>query len=181
MVIMRAPASALIAIIILFSANAVAGTQELGHGTHEIDISVGPNEDAAYLIPMKAGERLTVDLQAEGAPVDFYLTNRTAYDVYKASAWGQLDFHSFYYLDEYSRTGTGQISYTYDSLTENELVVLVDNTGHIGSDPAGTSTVTGTIIVQGNAWTPENIILTGALAILLISFMVMLRLPKKRP
>ena len=44
----------------------------------------------------------------------------------------------------------GSIHYTYDSLVGNELVVLVDNTGNVGTAPVGPVTVEGTITVQKN-------------------------------
>jgi len=177
---MRLLATIMVLLLIL-PATASAATFNLGYGTRTVDIAIQANQDAAYIIPLEVGDKLIVDLEVvDGGPVDFYLTNKTAYEVYLAGASGTINFNSLYYVDEYSRTSTGSMGYTYNSLIENELVVLVDNTGNVGEAASGPVTVHGTIIVQKNVWTLQNIIITVILVILIIAFMVGFRYPWNR-
>ncbi len=170
----------IILIIAMLALPVMGGSQELGYGTHDILIDLETNQDMVYYIQLSRGDKLTVDLTAEGYPVDFYLTNRTAYEVYKASTTGNQNFDSFYFIQDYSRIEAGQISYTYDSLMDNEQAVLIDNTANIGSAPSGIVHVQGTIIVSRNVWTPINILVTVILAILIIAFMASFRHPRKK-
>ena len=160
-------------VLILTSSSVMALTSNLGYGDHPIDAIIQANQDAAYVIPLKVGDKLIVDLEVfDGGPVDFYLTNKTAYDIYQASVSGNLNYDSFYFIEDYSRTSTGRISYTYDSLVATEVVVLVDNSGNLGGDPIGPVTISGSIEVQKNVWTWQNILVTAVLIILIIAFML---------
>ena len=171
----------LIVFLVLASSSVLALTADLGYGNHPIDVTIQANQDVAYVIDLEVGDKLIVDLAVfDGGPVDFYLTNKTAYGVYQASVSGVLNYDSFYFVEEYSRTSTGRISYTYDSIVANELVVLVDNSGNLGEPPIGPVTVSGTIEVQRNVWTWQNILITAVLIILIIAFMLSFRYPKNK-
>ncbi len=171
----------LIVFLVLASSSVLALTADLGYGNHPIDVTIQANQDVAYVIDLEVGDKLIVDLEVfDGGPVDFYLTNKTAYGVYQASVSGVLNYDSFYFVEEYSRTSTGRISYTYDSIVANELVVLVDNSGNLGEPPIGPVTVSGTIEVQRNVWTWQNILITAVLIILIIAFMLSFRYPKNK-
>ena len=94
-----------LAILALISTTASAVTYNLGYGTETIEITIQSNQDAAYVIPLKVGDKLTVDLVVtDGDSVDFYLSNKTAYQLYLAGADGSINFDSLYYIEEYSRT-----------------------------------------------------------------------------
>ena len=169
------------ALIILTSSSVLALTSNLGYGNHPIDATIQVNQDAAYVVPLKLGDKLIVDLEVfDGGPVDFYLTNKTAYDVYQASTSGAINYDSFYFIEEYSRTSTGRISYTYDSLVATEVVVLVDNSGNLGEAPIGPVTISGSIEIQKNVWTWQNILITAILIIMIIAFMLSFRYPKNQ-
>ena len=171
----------LLILTVLASSSVLALSSELGYGTHEIEINIQENQDAAYIIDLKAGDKLIVDLEVfDGGPVDYYLTNKTAYDAYLASAAGYINSDSFYFVGEYSRTSTGRISYTYNSVTAGEIVVLVDNTGNIGETPIGPVTIFGSIEIQKNVWTLQNILITAVLVIMIIVFMLSFRHPSSR-
>ena len=170
-----------LAILAIISTTASATIYNLGYGTETIEITIQSNQDAAYIISLKVGDKLIVDLEVtDGGQIDFYLSNKTAYELYLAGAAGSINFDSLYYIEEYSRTTVGSIHYTYDSLVENELVVLVDNTGNVGTAPVGPVTVEGTIIVQKNVWTLQNIIITLVLVIIIIVFMVNFKYSRKK-
>jgi len=173
----------IIAITVLLGGNASAAMTALGYGTQEISITLQPGEDAAYVIPVKVGDHLKVDLRVtNGGPVDFYLTNLTAYNVYQASVAGNIHFYSFYYVVDYSDENSDFIRYTFDSFVDNELVVVIDNTGFTeeGAAPIGSVSITGTITVEQNIWTPTNIAITVIVVIAIIVFMVGLRFRKKK-
>ena len=168
-------------ILILTSSSVLALTSSLDYGDHQIDATIQINQDAAYVIPLEVGDKLIVDLEVfDGGPVDFYLTNKTAYEVYLASVSGSINFDSLYFIDDYSRTSIGRIAYTYNSLTANELVVLVDNTGNLGEAPIGPVTISGSIEVQRNIWTWQNILMTAILIIMIIAFMLSFRYPRSK-
>ncbi|MCK5024080.1 MAG: hypothetical protein KAR56_00520 [Thermoplasmata archaeon] len=65
-------------------------------------------------------------------------------------------------------------------MTKNELVIILDNTGPVGETPDGPVTVEGTITVQKNVWTLQNIVITLVLVILIIAFMLSFRYPRKK-
>lgn len=177
------PLMLIIAIAVLLSGSVSAATVALDYGTQEVSITLQPGEDAAYVIPVKVGDRLKVDLQViEGGQVDFYLTNLTAYNVYKASVAGNIHFYSFYYVVDYSNENSDFIRYTYDSFVDNELVVVIDNTGFTqdGAAPIGPVSITGTISVEENIWTPTNIAITVIVVIAIIAFMVGLKFRKRK-
>ena len=168
-------------ILAIISTTASATIYNLGYGTETIEITIQSNQDAAYIIPLKVGDKLIVDLTVtDGGPVDFYLSNKTAYELYQAGAAGSINFDSLYYIEECSRTSAGSIYYTYDSLVGNELVVLVDNTGNVGAAPVGPVTVEGTITVEKNVWTLQNIIITIILVIFIIAFMLSFKYPRNK-
>ena len=161
---------------------AAAQTHELGYGTEEVSITLQPNEEAAYAIPLKVGDVLEVELEVvSGGPVDFYLTNLTAYNLYRASITSGGGIDSLYYLADYSRNECGGIGYTYDSLVENELVVLLDNTAYLegGAAPIGPVSIEGSIRVHQNVWTWQNIAVTTIVIGLIVGFMALARLPKR--
>lgn len=173
----------IIAVAVLLSGATSGATVALGYGTHEVAITLQSGEDAAYVIPVGAGDNLNVDLRVtDGGQVDFYLTNLTAYNVYKASVAGNIHFYSFYYLADYSDENSDFIRYTYDSFVDNEMVVVIDNTGFTadGAAPIGPVSITGTITVEKNIWTLTNIAITAIVVIAIIAFMVGLRYRKKK-
>ena len=175
--------SLMITIATLISGTACAAITTLDYGTHEISVTLQLGEDTAYVIPVNVGDRLKVDLQViAGGPVDFYLTNLTAYNVYKASVAGNIHFYSLYYVVDYSDEDSDFIRYTSNSFVDNELVVLIDNTGYTedGAVPIGSVTITGSITVERNIWTPTNIVITVIVVIAIISFMVGLKFRKKK-
>ena len=95
----------ILAILALISTTASATIYNLGYGTETIEITIQSNQDAAYIIPLKVGDKLIVNLEViEGGPVDFYLSNKTAYQLYLAGASGTINFDSLYYIEEYSKT-----------------------------------------------------------------------------
>ncbi len=168
-------------LLAIISTTASAATYNLGYGSEVIRIEIPVNRDAAYIIPLGVGDKLIVNLEViEGGPVDFYLSNKTAYEIYEASRSGYINFDSLYYIDDYSRTSTGSILYTYNSLIKNELVVIIDNTGYIGEMPSDSVTVHGSIIVEKNIWTLQNILVTIVLIILIVVFMLIFKYPKKK-
>jgi len=167
----------------IISITASAATYTLGYGTEIVEITLQSNQDAAYVVPLGVGDKLSVSLEVvDGGPVDFFLTNKTAYEVYKASISGSINFDSLYYVEDYSRKETGAISYTYDSLVANELVVLIDNTGYTvgGAEPIGPVDIEGKITVQKNVWTLQNIIITIVAIVIIIVVMVGIRYPKRK-
>ncbi|MDO9537058.1 MAG: hypothetical protein Q7J68_01925 [Thermoplasmata archaeon] len=172
-----------LALASLLCLNTSAATVQLPYGTHQISITLQPNEDLAYLIPLELGDRLIVNLAvAEGGPVDFYLTNLTAYNLYKASVSGDLNFPSLYYLTGQTSENAIEVQYSYDSLVKNELVVLIDNSVYTenGAAPIGPVTVTGEITVERNVWTFQNIAITIAVVVIIILFMAYLKWPTNR-
>ena len=172
-----------LALLTLISIPVVAETCNIGYGTEPVEIALQPNQEMAYVIPLEVGDRLIVELEvASGGPVDFFLTNNTAYVVYVASRTDGAGIDSLYYIEDYSRKEAGTISYTYNSLVANELVVLIDNTGYTvdGAEPTGPVSVEGSIIVQKNVWTPQNIFITIIVLIIIIAVMVGIRYPGRR-
>jgi|GEM_PF-2576740 len=180
---MHAPKILAVIVLAVLLAPSVAALTELDYGTHDISVTLQSGQDAAYLVPMKAGDRLIVDLAVtSGGPADFYLTNITAYNVYAASVSGSLNFPSLYYLGGQSSENCQGIVYTYDSLIANDYVLLMDNTANTeaGAAPVGPVTITGTITVERNVWTLVNIIITILIIICIILFMLYLRWPEKK-
>ena len=61
-------------------------------------------------------------------------------------------------------------------------MVLIDNTGWTegGADPTGVVVVEGTITVQKNVWTWQNIAITALVIAVIVAFMVGVRLPNKK-
>jgi len=174
----------IITLTVLLGGSACAAMSTLDYGTHEISITIQPGQEATFLIPLEVGDHLRVDLiVTDGGPVDFYLTNLTAYNVYRASVAGTLNFPSLYYVADYSRENGDFIHYSYDSYVANELVVLIDNTGNTqnGAAPLGPVSITGTIVVEQNVWTPVNITITLIVVVLIIAFMVGFWFRKKKP
>ncbi len=171
----------ILVMLTIISTTASATIYNLGYGTETIEITIQSNQDAAYIVPLEVGDKLIVDLTVtDGGSVDFYLSNKTAYELYLAGAAGSIKFDSLYYVEEYSRISVGNIHYTYDSLVKNDLVVIVDNAGHVGEVPVGPVTVEGTITIQKNVWTLQNILITIVLIILIIVFMLSFRYPRKK-
>jgi hypothetical protein len=173
----------IIAIVVLLSGATSGAIIALDYGTHEISITLQPGEDAAYVIPVKMGDSLKVDLRVtDGGQVDFYLTNLTAYNVYKASVAGNIHFYSFYYVVDYSDENSDFTRYSYDSFVDNEMVVVIDNTDFIegGAVPIGPASISGTITVEKNIWTLTNIIITVIVVIAIIAFMIGLKFRKKK-
>ena len=162
---------------LLLAPNAAALTT-LDYGTHQVSIALQSGEEAAYLINMGPGDRLVVNLNVlGGSHADFYLTNLTAYNAYKSGIVGSL-----YFLGGQSREDSPRAQYSYDSLTANEYVLLIDNTANTegGAIPAGPVTIEGTITVEKNIWTVRNIALTIALIIGIALFMAYLRWRRKK-
>ncbi len=173
----------LLAAMILLPGTVSAAYSELAYGSHEVSCTLQVNEDAAYAIHTEPGDRLIVDLTVtSGGPVDFYLSNTTAYLAYLASLGGNGYVNELYYVREYSSRSSGSISYDYTAFIENNLVVLIDNTGWTegGADPTGVVVVEGTITVQKNVWTWQNIAITALVIAVIVAFMVGVRLPNKK-
>jgi hypothetical protein len=149
-----------IALLLINMTSASAVYLELGYGIHHINST----------------------LQASGGPVDFYLTNVTAYMVYKASAGGDINFGYLYYLADYSAKNAGSINYELTAFVENTLVIVIDNSAWTegGADPIGEVVVRGTIEAQSNVWTWQNIAITALVIGVIIAFMVGVKLPKKK-
>lgn len=176
----------LISGIVLFTLllnTSMASAADLGYGTQDILITVEQGQDAIYIVPMAFGDHLLVELRVTaGGVADFFLTNLTAYNVYRASIDGNIHLDSLYYLPEYSEVSTKFIQYNYGSLNENEMVVVIDNTGFTqpGAMPDGALSVEGTISVEHGIWTPVNIAVIVAVAISVIVIAVSLKLRQKR-
>ena len=169
--------------MILLPGTVSAAYSELDYGTHEISCTLQVNQDAAFAIHTEPGDRLIVNLTVtSGGPVDFYLSNTTAYLAYRASIGGNLYVNELYYVREYSIKSTGSLSYEYTAFIKNNLVVLIDNTGWTegGAVPTGTVVVEGTITVQKNVWTWQNIAITALVIAVIVAFMVGVRLPNKK-
>lgn len=174
--------SLLLAAMILLPGAVSAAYSELDYGTHEISCTLQVNEDAAYAIHTEPGDRLIVDLTVtSGGAVDFYLSNTTAYLAYRASLDGNGYVNELYYVREYSSRSSGSVSYEYTAFIKNNLVVLIDNTGWTegGAVPTGTVVVEGTITVQKNVWTWQNIAITALVIAVIVAFMVGVRFPNK--
>ena len=166
-----------LALAAMLSGNVVALMLDLDHGMHEISITILPGEDVAYVVPMEFGDHLNVNLQVTGGgPADFYLTDATAYSVYKASILGKIHFDSFYYVAEYSDENASSISYSYSSLKESELVVLIDNSGYIqtGVAPTEPVSVEGTISLVKGFWTPVNLTIATTAIVAAVASVVFL-------
>lgn len=175
--------SLLLAAMILFPSMVSAAYSELDYGTHEISSTLQVNEDAAFFIHTEPGDKLIVNLTvASGGPVDFYLSNTTAYLAYRASLSGSGYVNELYYVREFSSRSSGSVSYEYTAFIRNNLVVLIDNTGWTegGAVPTGVVVVEGTITVQKNAWTWQNIAITALVIAVIVAFMVGVRLPNKK-
>ena len=173
----------LLAAMILLPGTVRAAYSELAYGSHEISCTLQVNEDAAYAIHTEPGDRLIVDLTVtSGGAVDFYLSNTTAYLAYRASLSGNGYVNELYYVREYSRRSSGTVSYEYTAFMKNTLVVLIDNTGWTegGADPTGVVVVEGTITVQKNVWTWQNIAITALVIAVFFAFMVVVRFPNKK-
>ena len=88
-------------IMMIGAVNTMATPISLGYGTHQVSESIQMNDDLAYVIHMRGGDRLEVVLrETTGKRVDFYLTNLTAYMAYKASLSGFIEFDYLYFLAE---------------------------------------------------------------------------------
>ncbi len=175
--------SLLLAAMILLPGTVSAAYSELDYGTHEISCTLQVNEDAAFAIHTEPGDRLIVNLTvASGGPVDFYLSNTTAYLAYRASVSGIGYVDELYYVREYSRKSSGSISYEYTAFIKNNLVVLIDNTGWTegGAVPTDVVVVEGPISVHKNVWTWQNIAITALVIAVIVAFMVGVRLPIKK-
>lgn len=175
--------SLLLAAMILLPGIVSAAYSELDYGTHEISCTLQINEDAAFAIHTEPGDVLMVNLTVtSGGAVDFYLSNTTAYLAYRASLGGNGYVDDLYYVREYSSKSSGSISYDYTAFMKNNLVVLIDNTGWTegGADPTGVVVVEGTITVQKNVWTWQNIAITALVIAVIVAFMVGVKLPVKK-
>ncbi len=164
-------------IAILLAPSAAALTT-LDYGENRITVTIESGEEAAYLMNVGAGDQLVVNLRVtEGGHVDFYLTNLTAYNLYKS---GYLD--SLYFLGGQSRQDSSLLQYSYDSAIGNDYVLLIDNTANTlgGANPEGPVTIEGSITIEKNIWTVQNIAITITVVAGIILFMVFLRWPKKR-
>lgn len=170
---------------VIFAAPFVSAAPfNLGYGDHDIEISIPINQHAAYAIQVRPGDKLMVNLEvAEGGPVDFFFTNSTAYEMYLECISGSSNENSLFFIDEYSKKEAGVISYTYNSLVANDIVVLIDNTGFNldGVDPLGTVEIAGTIALERNVWTPQNIALTIIAIATIITIMVGIKYPRRKP
>ncbi len=156
---------------------------ELDYGTHEISTTLQIGEDEAYVVHLKVGDRLEVNLEVvSGGPVDFYLTNLTAYMVYKASVGGSIHFSYLYYAADYSSKNVGSISYAYTALVADTLVVVIDNAAWTegGAEPIGEVLMEGSIAVQKNVWTWQNIAIVALVIAVIVAFMVGVKLPKRK-
>jgi hypothetical protein len=72
--------------------------------------------------------------------------------------------------------------YSYNSLVDNEYVILIDNTANTvgGASPTGPVTIEGTITIEKNIWTAQNIAITVAVIVGIALFMAYLRWPKRK-
>jgi hypothetical protein len=169
--------------LIVFAGCASAEYAELGYGEHAVTSELGVNEDDAYVVHLRVGDRLSVDLEVtSGGLVDFFLTNVTAYMLYKASLSGEVHFNYLYYAADYSAKSVGSIGYDFTAFVEDTLVVVIDNTGWTegGASPVGDVVVEGSIAVQKNVWTWQNIAITALVVGVIIAFMVGVKLPRRR-
>jgi hypothetical protein len=173
---------AMLIILIIGTVNTMATPISLGYGTHQVSESIAMNDDLAYVIHMRGGDRLEVSLrETTGKRVDFYLTNLTAYMAYKASLSGSVEFDYLYFLWEGTRKDTVEANYRYMLFVENTLVVMIDNSPWTegGASPSGSANIEGTITVHKNVWTAQNIIITVLVICVIIAFMVGVWLPRR--
>ena len=141
------------------------------------------NDDLAYVVHMKPGDVLTVDLwELSDDPVDFYLTNLTAYLAYKASLTGQQEIDYLYFLGEGTRKDSAEINYQYTAMVESTFVVLIDNSQWTegGADPTGQVGIRGEIIFEKNVWTWQNIAITALVIGVIIAFMAGVWIPRNK-
>ena len=139
----------------------------LRYGEHDIDILLGPNENAIYVVTMDFGDSLTVDLAVFGdGSVDFFLLNSyTAYQTYSSNQTEIM------YLDyPYSQFWSSLIEYEYTSDMDDTLYIIIDNTAYTesGATPIGTVAVEGKITITKSPWILQAILLTIALLIIII-------------
>ena len=172
----------MVAMLIFLSTSTLANPIELGYGSHQVSESVRMNDDLAYVIHMRAGDSIEVNLrETTSRHVDFYLTNLTAYMAYKASLSGQIEFDYLYFLSEGTRKDSVEANYQYTLFVDNTLVVMVDNSPWTegGADPSGSVNIEGSIVVHKNVWTAQNIMITVLVICVIVAFMVGVWLPRK--
>jgi hypothetical protein len=163
--------------------SALANPLELGYGSHGVSDTIQMNDDLAYVVHMRAGDRLEASLrETTGKRVDFYLTNLTAYMAFKASLSGNQEVEYLYFLWEGTSKDTTLVEYEYTSFIENTLVVVVDNSPWTedGAIPSGSVSVEGSITLHKNVWTLQNIIITVLVIAVIIAFMVGFWLPRRK-
>ncbi|MCK4757898.1 MAG: hypothetical protein KAS67_05560 [Thermoplasmata archaeon] len=186
---MRSTIAAFVVLVLLCAGTTVGQTlpehSQLGYGDHDIDIIVNHNENVAYVMPLKMGDKIIVDLAVEsGGEVDFYLMNN--YTMYLTSLDSQDASKNNLEMcviggGTYSRTHSVWISYEYTTNYDDTLVLLIDNSylTDEGAVPEGEVVITGSVEVVKSIWTMENIIITIVIVILIIVIFVGFKLPKK--
>lgn len=166
--------------LLTLTASALANPVTLGYGDHGISETIRMDDDLAYVVYLRTGDKLVVDLrETTGTQVDYYLTNLTAYMAYKASAPGQGGLDFLYFLREGSKNSTLEISYSYTAYLDHSLVIVIDNTDFVGADSSSAVNIEGTISVNKNVWTWQNIAITALVICVIVAFMVGVKLPRK--
>jgi len=170
----------IIIILLSLAASAIASPVDLGYGTHDISETIRMDDDLAFVVYLGAGDKLVVNLrETTGTLTDFYLTNLTAYMAYKASVPGQGGVDYLYFLREGSKNSTIEISYTYTAYIDHSVVIVVDNTDLVGAYTSSAVHIEGTIAVNKNVWTWQNIAITALVIGVIVAFMVGVKLPRK--
>jgi len=167
-------------ILISIAASTLAGPVDLGYGDHDISETIRMDDDLAFVVYLGVGDKLVVNLrETTGTLTDFYLTNLTAYMAYKASVPGHGGIDYLYFLREGSKNSTIEISYTYTAYIDQSVVIVVDNTDMVGAYSSSAVHIEGTIAVNKNVWTWQNIAITALVIGVIVAFMVGVKLPRK--
>ncbi|MFH0816154.1 MAG: hypothetical protein V1934_05005 [Methanobacteriota archaeon] len=179
------------AIIIVLVALAMLGQAAHGseaaleEGATHISETIAAGDFRAYVVEMGRDDALKVRLsESSGARLDFFLTNYSAYLVYKSAIPG-VAWDFFHLGGEYSAKSVSGVDYTYNSLRADTMVLIVDNTNRTdeGADGVGAVEVSGTITLSANFWGFGEMAAIGvvALAMAAVIGMALMRKGGRKP
>jgi hypothetical protein len=160
-----------IAMLILFAQSAACAEISLEEGTHQISETIAAGDFRAYVVEMGRDDALKVRLsEPNGARFDAFLTNYSAYLIYKNAIPGMA--FDFYYLGgEFSAKAVSNVDYTYYSIRADKMVLIVDNTNRTDEGAPGSASieVVGTITVSANFWGFGEMLVIGVVAVAMIA------------
>jgi hypothetical protein len=163
---------ALLALLLAVSAvflapMAQAADATMAQGVNQIDITIQAGGWVGYVVDAGRGDVIDVELaEAHDTRIDFYLTNYSAYLVYKDAPPGvPLDF--YYISGGYSGKAVPAIAYQYVAFRSEKLVIVIDNANKTeeGAESSGSVTVRGTVDVRPvSGWGLRDWAVAGACA-----------------